>query len=413
MKNVTSMIVTGTALLCLLCAALNARAETIETTIDYPDVTVTAEDATDADHFLQVWDLSAGDMVISFTYDAAGMVDDLGGSAHAWSEFGVRQVGYGDFNPTWMIEGAGVWLATDYEWSAYTFDPDPVGSPSLDMDDKLILQKGGGQGESDYNLPVSPLPNPWANHAVWFDRDGVDQWQAGMWGTIDGVTYNTEGTYDVVITLHATSPTDADAYMTINGEPQGFYDPGWHSGPADLMPAGMTFSGDMTQMQVFYGMYAYGALHSAEFRNIRVSGQLVLEAGMATGGGWFVPDTFSGISEGGKATFGFVAKQKKGLSSGNLEFKYHADGLELKSESYDWVSVSAVQAMFEGTGILNEEPGYRFRVRAVDGDKTGTEEDRFEIRIWTGTDTYDMPTYRAEGNLDGENGGGQIVVHKR
>ena len=47
--------------------------------------------------------------------------------------------------------------------------------------------------------------------------------------------------------------------------------------------------------------------------------------------------------------------------------------------------------------------------RAVDGDKIGTGTDRFEIRIWTGTDNFDSPTYRAEGDL----GGGQIVVRKK
>jgi hypothetical protein len=220
-------------------------------------------------HFTDWWDLTAGDLVLSFTYDANGLVDDFGGNAHAWAELGVRSPCYGDFNPT----GAGVWLATDYEWTANTFDPDPSGSPTLDMDDKLILQKAGGHGEGDYDLPSSP-PNPGANHAVWFDRDGVDQWQAQMWGAIDGVTYNTGGTYDVVITLHATDDTTGEAYMTINGEPQGFYDPGWHSGPADLMPAGMTFTGDMKHLKVFYGLYGYGATHSVVFEGITAQGEL-------------------------------------------------------------------------------------------------------------------------------------------
>ena len=49
------------------------------------------------------------------------------------------------------------------------------------------------------------------------------------------------------------------------------------------------------------------------------------------------------------------------------------------------------------------------KVKAVDGDKLGTGIDRFEIRIWTGGDAWDSPTYRAEGDL----AGGQIVVHKK
>ena len=175
-----------------------------------------------------------------------------------------------DFNPTWMVEGSGVWLATDYDWTVNTFDPDPVGAPTLDLDDKLILQKGGGIGEGAYDLPSVP-PNAGANHAVWFDRDGVDQWQAAMWGAIDDVTYNTGGIYDIVITLHAVDSTSGTAFMTINGEAQGFYDPNWHPGPADLMPAGMTFTGDMEHLQVFYGLYGYGATHSVTFSNIQVT----------------------------------------------------------------------------------------------------------------------------------------------
>jgi hypothetical protein len=254
----------------LLFAAMPVSASG-PTTENYGDVTLNG--GFQAGHFPEWWDLTAGDLVLSFTYDATGLVDDFGGSAHAWAELGVRSPCYGDFNPTWMNEGAGVWLATDYDWAANTFDPDPPGSPTLDLDDKLILQKGGGKGEGDYNLPSTP-PSPGANHAVWFDRDGVDQWQAQMWGAIDGVTYNTGGTYDVVIMLHWIGGDAGEAYMTVNGEPQGFYVPGWHSGPADLMPAGMTFTGDMAHMQVFYGLYGYGATHTVVFEDITVEGHL-------------------------------------------------------------------------------------------------------------------------------------------
>jgi hypothetical protein len=264
-KNVILM------LFCISVLALgNIGVESVSAeTMNYADVTLSG--GFQSGHFPEVWDLTECDLVISFTYDATGLVDDS--ETHAWGEIGIRQVGYGDFNPTWMTDGAGVWLSTDYDWTTNTFDPDPPGAPSLDLDDKMILQKGGGMGEGSYDLPSTP-PNPWANHAVWFDRDGVDQYQALMWGAIDGVTYNTGGTYDIIITLHAISDSSGTAYMTINGEPQGFYDPNWHSGPADLMPAGMTFTGDMKIMQVFYGLYGYGATHTVMFEDITVEGCL-------------------------------------------------------------------------------------------------------------------------------------------
>lgn len=222
-----------------------------------------------AGHFDEWWDLTTSDITLSFTYDATGLVDDAG--AHAWAEIGLRSPCYGDFNPTWMAEGAGVWLVTDYDWTVNTFDPDPVSAPNLDLDDKLILQKGGGLGEGSYNLPSIP-PNPWANYAVWFDRDGVDQYQALMWGAKDGKTYNTNGIYDIVITLHATGPTSGTAFMTVNGESQGFYDPNWYDGEPNVYPAGMTFTGDMTHLQVFYGLYGYGATHTVSFTDIEVTG---------------------------------------------------------------------------------------------------------------------------------------------
>jgi len=233
---------------------------------------VTLSGGFQAGHFPEWWDLTDGDLVLSFTYDATGLVDDFGGGAHAWAELGVRSPCYGDFNPTFGAEGAGVWLATDYDWAANTFDPDPAGAPTQDIDDKLILQKAGGHGEGDYNLP-SPPPNPWANHRIWFDRDGVDQWQAQNPLAVDGGTYNTGGTYEVIITLHADSPTSGTAYMTINGLNQGFETDGnWKT--MELSPAGMTFTGDMEHLQVFYGLYGYGATHSVAFEDITVEGHL-------------------------------------------------------------------------------------------------------------------------------------------
>lgn len=189
-----------------------------------------------------------------------------------------------------MVEGAGVWLATDYEWSKNTFDPDTlVYDPrygwygTLDIDDKLILQKAGGNDERYYNLPLTP-PDPWTNYGVWFDRDGVDPWQATYWGCINGKTYNTGGMYGVVITLHATSATSGTAYMTVNGVNQGFWVGGWKNAQPTIYPAGMTFTGNMEYMQVFYGLYGYGVTHSVVFEDITVTGCLYNEPPVADAG---------------------------------------------------------------------------------------------------------------------------------
>lgn len=364
-------------------------------TVSYVDVSLSG--GFQAGHFSDLWDLTAGDIVLSFTYDGNGLVDDVG--AHAWAELGVRSAGTSDdFNPYWRYAlapqtvdlvagqsadagdvtvwgdgvnlyvkyeaadgclltethlqvaaeldgipqtrkgnpipgqftegdcycppqpantftfnladngwganetlyvaahavvtccgrtetawaageqfpgknwatyftctplaeaGSGVWLATDYDWTAGTFDPDVT--PKLDMDDKLILQRQGGYGEGAYNLPSAP-PAPGNNHRVWWDRDGVDPWQ-------NPATANTGGIYQIVITLQATGATTGTAYMNIRGLDQGFETDGnW--GTIELTPAGMTFSGDMEHLQVFYGLYGYGATHAVSFTDITVT----------------------------------------------------------------------------------------------------------------------------------------------
>lgn len=237
------------------------------TTIQYGNMTLSGGSQTG--NYTDVWDLTKGDLVLSSTVDLTGIDDSAG---HAWAQLGLRSVGYGNFNPTWDVEGAGAWLATDYDWTANTFDPDPAGAPTLDLDDKLILQKAGGHGEGDYNLPSVP-PAPGNNHNFWFDRDGVDQYQAQSPLAVNGGTYNTNGRYYVVMTLHADSATSGTAFMTINGLNQGFeVDGNWNT--MELAPAGMTFTGDMTHMQVFYGLFGYGPTHSVTFEDITVTGVL-------------------------------------------------------------------------------------------------------------------------------------------
>lgn len=210
---------------------------------------------------------------------------------------------------------------------------------------------------------------------------------------------------------HANNSIEGAMYAKVNDIETGTFADGWKNAPPEIFPAGMSFTADTTAMQVFAGIQAPASGYGqTAVKNITVTG--CLAEGMATGGGWFIPEGDNAIDPAnlaGNATFGFVARQKNGIPSGQLEFKYQGDGLDFKSTDYDWVSVSSgTQIVFEGTGRLNGVDGYRFCVWAFDGDKIGTGIDRFEIRIWIGGDSYESPTYRAEGNL----GGGQIIIHK-
>jgi len=391
-------ILTLFTVLAIVLLAATTFSGVLATTTYYPDQTLTG--GFQSGNFADIWDLTAGDIIISFTYDGTGLVDDSG--THAWAELGVKSADTAsNFNPymanrivgwshqcssvlyasqnialgtvtcsgdektltvevsvdepwvileshlqvayklsdipqtkkgnpipgqfmtnmeydpavteeiyeidlkelpnyvagdplyiavhavvgymadsmieytesawaggqdfpgrnwaTYMIctpttieaAGSGVWLATDYDWTANTFDPDVT--PTLDLDDKLILQKKGGIGEGAYDLPSAP-PVAGNNHRFWWDRDGVDPWQ-------NPETANTGGVYNIEIHLHATSDTTGTAYMKINGLWQGFETDGnWKT--IELTPAGITFTGDMKELFVFYGLYGYGATHT-------------------------------------------------------------------------------------------------------------------------------------------------------
>jgi hypothetical protein len=104
---------------------------------------------------------------------------------------------------------------------------------------------------------------------------------------VDGGTYNTAGTYDVAIRLHATSATSGEAHMTVNGLDQGFETDGnWET--MELSPAGLAFTGDMAHLQLFYGLSGIGATHSVVFRQITVHG-VPTEAPLGPCGRVFVP----------------------------------------------------------------------------------------------------------------------------
>jgi len=135
------------------------------------------------------------------------------------------------------------------------------------------------------------------------------------------------------------------------------------------------------------------------------------DGGFVTGGGWFYPDgEEGGLSPDGKTNFGFVAKyDKKEKATGHLEFQYHGEeGLNLKSTSIDWITVSDTSAGFQGTATLDGEGLYTFRIKVKDGGKIGTE-DSFDIKIWLGTDTEADPVRKAKNTL----AGGNIVIHKK
>jgi len=144
--------------------------------------------------------------------------------------------------------------------------------------------------------------------------------------------------------------------------------------------------------------------------------------GFVTGGGWiqspegaYAPDP----SLTGKASFGFVAKYKKGASvpTGQTEFQYRVASLNFHSTDYQWLVVAGAKAQFKGSGKINNAGDYGFLLTGIDGALPGGGGvDKFRIKIWdkaTGQTVYDNKIGTDDyGDEATALGGGSIVIHK-
>jgi hypothetical protein len=141
--------------------------------------------------------------------------------------------------------------------------------------------------------------------------------------------------------------------------------------------------------------------------------------GFVTGGGWVTaaPGSFpANAALTGKATFGFVAKYKKGAAvpDGNTEFQFHAAGMNFHATSYDWLVVAGTKAMYKGIGRINNSGSYQFMLTASDG-KNSSDPDRFRMRIWDAGGLIFDNQMGAGDNDDPATalGGGNIVIHNK
>jgi hypothetical protein len=229
-------------------------------------------------NYADVWNILAGDLSVRYQVDMRGATQPAPG-ATGYAEVGMRQVGSGNFNPgpfdTYQ-GGKGGWMTSLF--------PDLTPSPSTQgLSDKHNLSASGGRGEGDYDATdpstiVAPLGGP-DNYGFWFDRDSVDPFQALSWGAVNGGTYNTNGIYNILINYHAIDGGLGTMFATINGIPQGFYVGGYHAGEPDNYPVGLSFKGDMTQMQAFAGYWAPGDYGTIQINDLIVTGTLVPEPG--------------------------------------------------------------------------------------------------------------------------------------
>jgi hypothetical protein len=146
------------------------------------------------------------------------------------------------------------------------------------------------------------------------------------------------------------------------------------------------------------------------------------DSGFVTGGGWIIALQGSFPADPtltGRCNFGFVSKYKKGQNTpeGNTEFQFQAGNLNFHSHTYEWLVIAGAKAMYKGTGTINGEGNYGFRLTAIDGQiKGGGGVDKFRIKIWN-EDTNQLVFDNNLGYSDDQDpstalSGGQITIHK-
>jgi len=205
-----------------------------------------------------IWDLTAGDLTLSYTLN----LSEITTPGWAIVEVGLREVGAPNLDPN----DQGGWMQSNYNNGS----SNPLNINNNDM--HLLSKHGWLYQNYDAQDPSTLITPYWSgnNYGFWFDRDGVDQWQAEMWGMAD--TYNTAGVYEIVLEYHAIDANTGTIFATINGVQQGLYIGGWKNAQPEFYPAGRSFTGDMTQMQVFWGRGGGGG--AVNISGITVAGVL-------------------------------------------------------------------------------------------------------------------------------------------
>jgi hypothetical protein len=145
-----------------------------------------------------------------------------------------------------------------------------------------------------------------------------------------------------------------------------------------------------------------------------------------TGGGWIASPPGAYTADPaltGPATFGLVARYRRGvnLPTGSIQFHLAGARLQLHAATYESLQIEGARAMFRGVGTLREAGATggrqgRFLVSVVDGQIDGSGLDRIRIKIWD-PDAGSAIVYDSQlGAPDGASpttplSGGSIVIH--
>ena len=272
---------------------------------------------------------------------------------------------------------------------------------------------------------------------------GTQTFSVGSMDFAGNVAPDVTITYYVVAPLSIDSPLDPVAVedpVTISGgatDLSGFAETvtvDWGDGSSEVVSVSQFLNG---VSHVYPGPDIYRVTVTVDYEGAflqqAVSDFVVVydpTGGFVTGGGWidsppgaYTPNDDTDSDVTGKASFGFVAKYKRGRSTpdGNTNFKFKAGDLSFKSVDYEYLIISGARARFKGRGTVNGGPDlYRFKITALDSDVNNSDshvEDSFRIQIWDDNGVlYDNGRGADDATGDGGTtalGGGSISIKNK
>ncbi len=264
------------------CFFLNSVALS-EITFTYPPISLDYNSPGFAS--ANTFDLSKGDIELSFTINAAGVSGDWQYYAKAGLTGGAMYTGnfYGPDSTYGCIQ----MLVGNHQ-----------DSNDVDASEKIALRNSNyGEWESLYNtygpndIRSAVGFSDWNNtlghfYNLWFDR-GWYEWTSITPRTISGVNVDTNDIYHIKITYHLVNSNTATMFATINGESQGFYTQAyWNSHKdangivrqmPDVKPIGLSFHANMQNLKVFAGTYSATNAGSAAITDLSVKQQRTVD----------------------------------------------------------------------------------------------------------------------------------------
>jgi len=282
-----------------------------------------------------------------------------------------------------------------------------------------VVTAGGGLASAHFTASFDPLGSPYF-FRVAFPED--DELLASSVGSDVAITPATSTLTAAPLNMQYGGSAILNAVLTANGQPLNeelvvmtLKAGGKTTAQRALLTDGLgraqfdTKTFGSLPANAYLASFSYGGSDFYTPATVDIS-FVVYDA--TTGGGWILttasttPAGTVALPVGKKANFGFNAKYKDGLPTGNVLFQLKEASLDFQSTMVDGLVLSSTTVQITGGGTVNGAGTFRFQINATQGSP-----DRFEIRIWdpaaAAGNSFDHPRYIASNAL----GNGSIKVH--